>query len=297
MAGDIVDELVKQITETIEVITTDYEIILIEDRSSDNSWDRIKQICSTNSRVKGVQLSRNFGQHFAITAGIDLALGDYLVVIDCDLQDDPKYMIDMYAKMKEGYDIVYTLKSNRKHSFFKNITAVLFNYVYNYLCDNKLTQSNKNIGAYSMINRKVATAFKSYNDYHRHYLIVLRWLGFNYCYVPIEHKKRFSGKSSYNFSRLMKHALDGIVSQSDKLLRIFISIGIIISSFSFLSIIIIVVQYFMHGFLSGWASTTVILLFATGIILMGIGVLGIYLGKTFEQTKNRPKYIISEKLN
>jgi glycosyltransferase involved in cell wall biosynthesis len=296
-AENTIDELVKQLIIVLEPIDSNYEIILVDDCGPDKSWEKIKQNCSTNPKVKGVKLSRNFGQHFAITAGIDLAEGKYIVVMDCDLQDDPKYITEMYKKVQEGYDIVYTLKKSRKHSFFKNITATLFNFLFNYLVENKSNKSSSNVGAYSMISRKVANAFKSYNDYHRHYLMVLRWLGFNACYISIDHNQRFSGKSSYNFSKLIKHALDGITSQSDKLLRIFVSIGLTISSLSFLSIIVIIVIYFTNGLLSGWASTIIFILFSTGILLTGIGVLGIYLGKTFEQTKNRPKYILDEKVN
>ena len=123
------------------------------------------------------------------------------------------------------------------------------------------------------------------------------YFGFNSCHVTIEHQERSIGKSSYNFSKLIKHALDGITSQSDKLLRLFVKLGLFTSLLSFVSILIIIFLYFTHGFLSGWASTIIIILFATGIILTGIGVLGIYLGKTFEQSKNRPKYIIDEKIN
>lgn len=292
-----IDELIRQLLVVLEPITADYEIVLVDDCGPDRSWDRILENCAKNPKVKGIRLSRNFGQHFAITAGIDHASGDYVVVMDCDLQDDPKYIAEMYGKVKEGYDIVYTMKAERKHSFVKNITARLFNSVFNYLVENKSNRANNNVGAYSMISRKVAEAFRNYDDYHRHYLMVLRWLGFRSCYISIEHKERFAGKSSYNFSKLMKHALDGITSQSDKLLRIFVTLGLLISSLSFLSILVIISMYFTQGFLNGWASTIIILLFSTGIILTGIGVLGIYLGKTFEQTKNRPKYIIDQKVN
>lgn len=292
-----INELIKQIINTLEKITTNYEIVLIDDCGPDNSWELIKQNCLLNKKIKGIKLSRNFGQHFAITAGIDNASGDYLVILDCDLQDDPKYIEDMYEKVQEGYEIVYTLKKTRKHSFLKNITAKLFNTVFNYLVESPLTKTNGNVGAYSMISRKVAEAFKSYNDYQRHYLMVLRWLGFKNCYITIEHKERFAGKSSYNLSKLVKHAINGITSQSDKLLRIFVTLGLGISAIAFISILIIIFLYFTHGFLSGWASTLVVLLFSTGMILTGIGVLGIYLGKTFEQTKNRPKYVIDTKLN
>jgi dolichol-phosphate mannosyltransferase len=296
-AESVVDELVKRIIEEAVKITDNFEVILVEDGSPDNCWQKIKENCFKDKRVKGVKLSRNFGQHFAITAGIDMSAGDYVVVMDCDLQDDPKYIHEMYKKVKEGFDIVYTVKESRKHSFFKNSTAILFNTVFNYLTENKSIKSDKNVGAYSMMSRKVAEAFKLYNDYNRHYLMVLRWLGFNSCFISIEHKERFAGKSSYNFSKLLAHALDGITSQSDKLLKMFIKLGIFISAISFLSILTIVFMYFSRGFMSGWTSIIITILFSTGIILTGIGVLGIYLGKTFEQTKNRPKYLVDEKLN
>lgn len=292
-----IDELVKRLVIVLETITPDYEIILVDDCGPDNSWSKIKQNCKSNVKVKGVKLSRNFGQHFAITAGIDKAIGKNIIVMDCDLQDDPKYIVDLYEKSKEGYDIVYTLKESRKHSLFKNITAAIFNSIFNYLVENKIGKSRNNVGAYSLITRKVADAYKSYNDYHRHYLMVLRWLGFNSCFISIKHNERFEGKSSYNLSKLIKHAIDGITSQSDKLLRIFVSLGLFISFMSFLAIVFILFMYIYHGFLSGWASTIIFMLFSTGVILTGIGVLGIYLGKTFEQTKNRPKYIIDEVIN
>jgi dolichol-phosphate mannosyltransferase len=296
-AESSIDELIKQINQSVRRITDNYEIILVDDRGPDQSWKKIQAHCATDNKIKGIRLSRNFGQHFAITAGIDFAKGDFLVILDCDLQDNPEYIVDMYNKSLEGNDIVYTIKKERKHSFFKNITASLFNRVFNYLMDNPAWKASKNVGAYSLINRKVAEAFKQYNDYQRHYLMVLRWLGFTHCYLEIEHRERYAGKSSYNFSKLMKHAINGITSQSDKLLRIFVTIGLTISVLSFLLIAIIILMYFTHGFLSGWASTIVTLLFSTGIILTGIGVLGIYLGKTFEQSKNRPKYIVDQILN
>jgi polyisoprenyl-phosphate glycosyltransferase len=296
-AEKIVDELVKQLVQVIIPITSEYEIILVEDCGPDKSWDKIVENCQLNRKIVGIKLSRNFGQHFAITAGIEKAKGDYIVVIDCDLQDDPKYIPEMYKKIKEGYDIIYTFKDERKHSIFKNITASLFNLVFNYLVDNKNVQLHKNVGAYSMISKKVKDAFNAYNDYHRHYLLVLRWLGFKSFYLPIVHKERFSGKSSYTFSKLLKHAIDGIITQSDKLLRVFVNFGLFVSSLSFLSIIIIVILYFLKGFMSGWASLIVVLLFSTGIILTGIGVLGVYLAKTFEQTKNRPRYLIDVIIN
>ncbi len=296
-AENIIDELITQIISNVSQVTDKYEIILVDDCGPDNSWDKIKIHCSSNKQIRGIKLSRNFGQHFAITAGIEHSKGNYVVIMDCDLQDNPKYIVEMYNKIIEGYDIVFTYKDERKHSKFKNISATFYNYIFNYLSDNKSVSSHKNVGAFSMISRKVVNAFNLYNDYRRHYLLVLRWLGFSSYYLPIKHENRHSGKSSYTISKLIKHAIDGITSQSDRLLSLFVNLGLIIGSFAFLAILVIVVLYFIHGFLSGWASLIVVILFSTGIILTGIGVLGIYLGKTFEQTKNRPKYLVDESIN
>lgn len=296
-AENIIEELIIQIQSSVGKITENYEIILVDDCGPDNSWLKIKSECSKDIRVKGIKLSRNFGQHYAITAGIETAKGNYIVVMDCDLQDDPKYIPDMYNKIKDGFDIIYTIKESREHSIIKNFFAGIFNFFFNYLSDNKRITSHSNIGAYSMISRKVALAFNNFNDYHRHYLMVLRWLGFKSYYLNIKHKERFSGKSGYTFSKLVLHAIDGITSQSNKILSLFINAGLILSLISFLSVIIIIIRYFQHGFLSGWASLIIAILFSTGIILIGIGLLGLYIGKTFEQSKNRPKFVIDEFIN
>lgn len=296
-AEKIVPELVRRIRDEVSKITDNFEILLVEDGGPDNSWAKIEEESAKDTRVKGIKLSRNFGQHYAITAGIEHARGDYVVVMDCDLQDDPVYLPLLYKKACEGFDIVFTYKSARKHSFWKNITANLFNKAFNYLVDNKNWKAHNNVGSYSLLTRKAVDAFCSFNDYQRHYLMVLRWLGFNNTYVEIEHRERFEGKSSYNFSKLLIHAINGVTSQSDKLLRINVAIGILLSMLSFLSILLIIVLYFVTGFKSGWASMVVLVLFSTGVILTSIGISGIYIGKTFEQVKNRPKYIVDKSTN
>jgi dolichol-phosphate mannosyltransferase len=217
--------------------------------------------------------------------------------MDCDLQDNPVYFKALIEKAKEGYDIVYTMKAKRKHSFIKDAFAGYFNRVFNYLIDNKTAKSNSLVGSYSLLSRKAIEAFKNFGDYQRHYLMVLRWIGFRHAYITIEHELRYEGKSSYNLNKLLSHALNGITSQSDKLLMLNVKLGLLISAISFLTTIVIVILYFNHGFLSGWASLIVAILFSTGILLTSIGVVGIYLGKTFEQTKSRPKYLIDKIIN
>jgi dolichol-phosphate mannosyltransferase len=294
-AGNIVDKLVEEIIKSVSEITSNYEIILVEDGSPDNSWEKIEENCKKNGKVKGVKLSRNFGQHFAITAGLTESKGENVIVMDCDLQDNPKYIIDLVNKAKLGFDIVYTSKLERQHSVFKNITSIVFFKIFNYLTDNQTGISS--IGAYSLLTRKVVDAFCRINDTHRHYLMILRTLGFVSTQIPIIHDKRFEGKSSYNFSKLINHALDGITSQSDKLLRISISVGFLFCVISIATAIYTVAKYLIIGALPGYTSLTSLISLSTGLILLSIGVVGMYIGKIFEQVKNRPLYFIDRKIN
>lgn len=293
-----IQELVYQIHKSIIEITDDFEIILVDDCGQDNSWQKIKEQGVLFPFVKGIRLSRNFGQHSAIKAGIDAANGDCCIVMDCDLQDDPKYFKNLIKKWEEGNDIVYTYKSKREHSYLKNLSAKFFNRIFNFLVENKtFEKSNKNIGSYSLISKKVMEAFKKYNDYQFHYLMVLRWLGFQFTYVNIKHRKRFSGKSSYTIKKLIDHALVAIIYQSDKLLKISIYLGFLISFLSILAVLLVFVLYFVNGFQSGWASLFILNSFFAGVILTAIGILGLYIGKTFEQVKRRPQYVIDKKIN
>ncbi len=293
-AEKIIPELVKQIVENVELLTDNYEIILVDDCGPDNSWEVIKDISSTNSKVKGIKFSRNFGQHIAIKAGLAESTGDVAIVMDCDLQDDPVYIKELIHKYFGGADIVYTYKQKREHSTFKNVTTKGFNLVLNYLLDNKSLEADKNVGAYSLISKKVINSFLTYNDYQFHYLLVLKWLGYKSSFVEIKHNERFEGESSYTLSKLINHALIGIIYQSDKLLRLSIYFGLIVSFVSFIMGVYIVISHYINDYQSGWASIIVLLTFSLGLILTSIGVLGLYIGRLFEQTKNRPQYLIDE---
>lgn len=295
MAQNIVDELVKRMEENIIKISNSYEIILVEDGSPDNSWLKIEEVCKRNKNVKGIKLSRNFGQHYAITAGLQESKGNFVIVMDCDLQDNPKYIPDLYNKVIDGNDIVFTSKKIREHSFFKNLTAKIFFQIFNYLSENQ--SATADVGAYSILSRKAVDAFCKINDAHRHYLLILRILGFKSAHLEIEHEKRFEGKSSYSFSKLVKHAINGIASQSDKLLRLSIGVGLFVFVAAFVWACILVSLYFVRGAFPGYTSLMVMLLLSTGMILMSIGIVGIYIGKIFDQTKNRPLYFIDKKLN
>ena len=297
LAEGIVDELVKRITEEVSKITQDYEIILVEDGSEDKSWQKIEENCETDKKVKGIKLSRNFGQHYAITAGLRESKGDYVVVMDCDLQDNPKYIHKLLEKAKDGNDIVLTIHTKREHGIIKNIFSKIFHRVFNWLAGNKNPKGGAQYGTLSLLTRKVVQAFSEFNDYHRHYLSVIRWLGFSKIEITVDHEERFIGKTSYSLKKLIILALDGIISQTDKLLRYSIYIGFSFTMIGLFAIIYIVLLYFYSGFQSGWASIIVLIIFSTGLILMNLGIVCIYLGKLFDQVKNRPLFIIEKKIN
>ena len=294
-AEKIVNKLVERLTEEISKITFNFEIILIEDGSPDKSWEEIEKQCSKFQSVKGIKLSRNFGQHVAITAGLQISTGDFVVVMDCDLQDNPKYISDLYYKALDGYDIVYTSKKERNHQFIKNFFAEVYFKIFNYLSDNQNADSKT--GAYSILTRKVVNAFCAIKDHHRHYLMVLRILGYKSTRIEVRHDHRFEGKSSYNFIKLLELGINGIVSQSDKLLRISITLGFTLFGLSIIWSIYLIYLYFYRSILPGYTSLMVMIILSTGLILMSIGIAGLYISKIFDQVKNRPLYFIDKTIN
>jgi len=289
--------LVARITEELNKLGVLYEIVLVEDGSPDDSWTKIVAEGEQNRHVRGVKLSRNFGQHAAISAGLHESRGDYVVVIDCDLQEDPRYIAALLEEARKGFDIVYARRESRSHSRFKNLGALFFNTAFNWLSENKQVNSRADVGSYSILSRRVVEAFRQINDYHRHYLLVVRWLGFRSSYIEVEHNKRLEGRSSYSVRKLIRHAIDGITSQSTRLLRISIAIGLLFFCAAILAAILLIVLYFTQGLREGWTSVMVLILLSTGMIMMSLGIIGIYLGKAFEQVKGRPLYIVETRVN
>ena len=294
MGQHSVGELVDRIVQAVAPITDNYEIILVEDRSPDASWASIQKACESADKVVGIRLSRNFGQHYAITAGIEASHGRFVIVMDCDLQDDPAYIPGLYAKACEGFDVVLTRREERVHSFLKNLASKAYYRFMAWLTKTDSVKSMYRLGNYSIISRKVANAFISLNDYHRQFIPALFWLGFNLTFLDVKHAPRFEGRSSYSFMKLIALAINGIVAQSDRLLYLSITTGFAFVAVAMLGAGFLIVQYFLRGSVPGWPSVMVTLLLSAGLILMSLGILGMYLGKTFEQTKGRPLYIIDE---
>ena len=295
MGDKMLDELVRRIKESVSSITSDYEIILVNDCSPDNSWSRIKEICRKDPYVKAVNLSRNFGQHYAITAGLSVAQGKWIVVMDCDLQDQPEEIPRLYKKALEGYDTVLGQRIERKDQFFKKLSSTLFNNIYSYLTDSKKDKTVANFGIY---NRKVIEAIMQMGDIVKSFPIEVNWVGFKTTKLPIEHANRASGKSSYSMRKLLTLAFNSMIAFSNKPLKLMVVFGFCIVLLSFLIATYYFVQY-MTGKIevSGFSTLVISIWLSCGLIIMFMGMVGVYIGKIFDQVKGRPTFIISEKLN
>lgn len=293
-ADAMLDELVRRIIEEVEKINVDFEIILVEDGGTDNSWEKIRMICKNDGRIKGVKLSRNFGQHYAITAGISKAQGDNIVLMDCDLQDDPIFISALLEQRKQGFDVVFTKRKSREHGLFKSINSWLYNRLFHLFSDKRY---HIDIGSMVLFSNQVGRVFLQLKDKDRLYLQMLKWIGFQSTIIEVDHKPRYAGKSTYSFMMNFAMGLQGWTSHSTKLLNYSISFGFILALLSFFAALSVVVRYLFYDFQPGWPSIIISILFSTGIILLSIGIVGIYIGKIFEQVKNRPIYVIEREIN
>lgn len=287
-------ELHRRLTESITGITEEYEIILVNDSCPQNSWEVIEELCARDSHIVGIELSRNFGQLKATLAGLDTSTGDWIVVMDCDLQDRPEEIINLYNKAQEGYDFVVARRKNRQDSKLKKLISNCFYSVYSFATDVKYDSSLCN---FSICSRKVIDKYCSMREQHRAYTMYLLWMGFKWTTVDVEHNERFEGKSGYNFKKRMKMALELLTSQSDKLLRLMTKSGIIISLLSFLYLVITVIRHFTSNITMGYSSTIALILLMGGLIILSIGLVGLYIGNIFMEVKHRPLYIIRTILN
>jgi len=270
-----------------------YEIILIDDGSQDRSWREIQKICSKNSNIRGIKLSKNFGQHCAVTAGIQKARGEILIMLDCDMQDDPNDIPRLIEKKKQGYDVVITKKIIKKHSIYRKISVKIYFYLLNKFSDIKL---ENDLGTMVLFTRKVANEFIKISEYHRSYTLILAWLGFNRGSINVKQNDRLKGNSSYTLRKLLSLGIDVATSQSTSFLNFSILFGAIFIISSAIFLIILFTTSFILNFHTGWLSIVTLILFSTGLILFMLGINGIYVGKIFMQSKNRPIFIISEEM-
>jgi glycosyltransferase involved in cell wall biosynthesis len=290
---DSLPKLCKQLDECLSNITAHYEIILVNDASPDASWQTIQALAKGDPRIKGVDLSRNFGQQAAITAGLSHAAGEWVVVMDCDLQDQPKEIAKLYAKAQEGFDVVYGRRHQRQDTRIKITLSRLYRKLFDYLTDSSSDPAVANFGIY---RQTVIEAFLTMRERNRTLQLFIRWLGFRNTSVDIEHASRCSGKSAYSYRKLFQIALSNILSQSNKPLKISIAFGLFMATASLLYALFLVVLHLHTGFsVPGWTSVMVSLYFIGGLIFTNLGMLGLYVGKVFEEAKGRPLYVVRER--
>ncbi len=291
-AENSLKELYRRLQESLVKITEDFEIIMVEDCGGDHSWDIIQELSMEDRRVKGLQFSRNFGQHYGITAGLDYCDADWVVVMDCDLQNRPEDINKLYDKAQDGYSVVLARRRLRKDSLSKRATSWAFYKVFSYLSDINL---DSDVGNFRIISRKVVENFRLMRERLRFFSGQIDWMGFPTATVDVQHSERFEGKTSYTVRKLLKLAFETIIAYSDKPLRLSVIIGFTISLFAFIYGAYTVYRAIVVGIpVMGWSSLIVSIYFLGGIIIANLGILGIYLAKTFDETKKRPLYIIKD---
>jgi polyisoprenyl-phosphate glycosyltransferase len=287
------NSLYERIKHSVEPLDPGFELILVNDASPDDAWEKISSLATRDERVRGINLSRNFGQHFAITAGLDYARGEWIVVMDCDLQDLPEEIPKMYQVAKDSdYDVVAGRRVDRKDSVGKSLTSKLFYVLFNYLTDQKLNNEVASFGVYS---RRLIQAVKSFKEKDRAFGLLVVLAGFKRIEVPIEHGEREAGESAYNFSKRLNMALDLTLSHSTKPLKLCVKSGLIMSFVAFLAGCFVVVRNLIGDIqVSGWTSLIVSLYFLFGMLMAVIGVVGLYVGKIYQQVKDRPLYFVEQ---
>jgi glycosyltransferase involved in cell wall biosynthesis len=280
-------ELCARLRAALEPLSSDFEIILIEDCGGDGSWDIIRGLAAADARILGARFSRNFGQHYGISAGLDLCRGRWAVVMDADLQDRPEEIPAL-----EGYDIVVARRIGRKHSPARKAASWLFAKAFSYMAHMKY---DARVGNFRIVSARVVQTFRRMRETLRFFPALVEWMGFPSAAVDVVHDERAEGRSAYSFRKLLRLAGDAVIAYSDKPLRLSVRLGFTLSLLSVLYGAFLVYMRLARGVaVQGWTSLIVSVFFLGGIIIFLLGILGIYLIRTFDETKKRPLYIIRE---
>lgn len=289
-AEKMLDELYTRLRDALETVSPDFEIVLVEDCGGDRSWEAIERLAQADPRVVGLQFSRNFGQHYGITAGLDQCRGDWVVVMDCDLQDAPEEIPRLYRKALEGYDVVLALRGQRQDPPLKRFTSWLYYRLFSYLAD---IDFDGDSGNFRIMSRQVVRNFNRMREQLRFFGGQVQWMGFPTTGLQVTHAERAEGKSTYTLAKLVKLAADTIIAYSDKPLRMAARLGMTMAAVSFGFGAFILIRSLVHSSpIPGWASLMVSLYFIGGLIIGILGIMGVYLGKAFDETKKRPLYIV-----
>jgi len=293
-AEQTLEQLVLRIKSAVAQFTADLEIILVEDSSPDHSWDEIERLAKIHPELIGLKLSRNFGQHYAITAGLDQAKGEWVVVMDCDLQDRPEEIPSLLEKAKEGFDVVLARRANRQDGFFKRLSSKLFYRTLAWLTGSHQDESIANFGIY---HQKVIREIIGMRESIRYFPTMVRWVGFRQTTLDVVHAANEERGSSYNFKRLFNLALDIMLAYSDKPIRLTVKLGLLVAFTGFGFAMYTFIRY-LYGdiIVAGYASLIISLWLLSGFILVTLGMVGLYIGKTFEGVKKRPIYIVEKRV-
>jgi dolichol-phosphate mannosyltransferase len=287
---DCIEELHRRLTAVLPSVTDSYEIIFVEDGSPQKDWEVISRLCAQDPHVRGVKLSRNYGQHYAITAGLDRVRGDWVVVMDCDLQDQPEEIPKLYEKAIEGWPIVLARRVERQDSLYRRTVSKFFILFYNWLGDIKVDNS---IANFSICSRKAIESVCKFRERNRSFPMFLNEVGFPRTTIDVQHASRFSGRSSYTFSKLMDFAIQSIVARSNKPLRLSIQFGFLLASVSLIFGLSILFRFlFYKSNVPGWPTLAVLVSFLGGLGFANLGILGLYIGKIFDEVKGRPLYVV-----
>ncbi|GAB1807987.1 glycosyltransferase family 2 protein [Priestia megaterium] len=291
---EVIHETYRRLTEVMRSTKEAYELLFVNDGSRDQTAEIIKEYSEQDPAVVLLDFARNFGHQIAITAGMDYARGEAVVVIDADLQDPPELILEMIEKWKQGFDVVYAKRTKRKgETYFKKQTAAMF---YRFLRAMTDIDIPLDTGDFRLLDRKVCNQMNSIQEKNRFVRGLVSWVGFKQIAVEYERDERLAGESKYPLKKMLKLSMDGITSFSYKPLKLASYAGVTLSGIGFIYLLVVLyLKLFTDSTITGWSSLIVIQLFFSGIILIILGMIGEYIGRIYDETKNRPLYIVREK--
>lgn len=292
-SDEILRELYQRVVVTLERITPEFELIFVNDASPGNAWRVIREIAAEDKRIRGINLSRNFGQYPAITAGLQASRGKWVVVMDCDLQDQPEEIEKMYAKAREGFSVVVGSRQVRHDSQFRTFMSLAFYSTLSYLTG---TPQDRTVANFGMYHRKVIDAVLSLPEHMRYFSVMVRWVGFQTAVVPVQHAPRRGGKTGYSLRKLFRLATDIILAYSDKPLRLIIKFGTVVAVCAGAYLLFVVVRGFFADPVDVLEVLVGSLWLIFGLLSMMLGIIALYLAKTFDEVKRRPIYIVQEEV-
>jgi glycosyltransferase involved in cell wall biosynthesis len=279
----------QRLVDTLEGTVESFELVFVDDRSPDGAWEFLANLAKRDDRVRGIRLSRNFGQHAAITAGLAEAKGDWTVVMDCDLQDPPEEIPRLLGKAREGYEIVLSRRVGRRQSWLRRVLGRAYFRIRNFFMRMDMSTEYSSL---SLLSRKVVDAFLEVRDRDRQYMLIVHWLGFDRAEIEFQHAERLTGKSAYTLRQLIQVGVEGFFFETTILLRWIVYLGFALAFLGMLLAAWFVLAYFLFNPFPGWTSVAVLLLIVGGFIIISLGVTGLYVGKIFGQVKDRPLYVV-----